>query len=121
MIPGSRTSSRSTTASAAGARESTKWSWEHGVEADYPWRSGKILWCAFHYKSIAEGAGLQGLADYWRMPRSPYHWYREKLRGIAPPAFPEPGTAVALRLTSDTEEIPTDGTGDARLVVELLD
>ena len=95
--------------------------WQHGVEADYPWRAGKIFWCAFHYKSIADGAGLQGLADYWRMPRRPYHWYREKLLGIAPPAFPEPGTAVALRLTSDTETIPTDGTGDARLLVELVD
>ena len=95
--------------------------WEHGVEVDYPWRSGKILWCAFHYKSIADGAGLAGLADYWRMPRRPYHWYRERLRGIAPPAFPEPGTAVALRLSSDTETMPTDGTGDARLLVELVD
>lgn len=95
--------------------------WEHGVEVDYPWRAGKIFWCAFHYKTIATGAGLQGLADYWRMPKRAYFWYREKLRGIAPPAFPEPGTAVALRLTSDTEVIPTDGTGDARLVVELID
>ena len=95
--------------------------WEHGVEVDYPWRAGKIFWCAFHYKTVADGAGLQGLADYWRMPRRSYHWYRERLRGIAPPAFPEPGTAVALRLTSDTELIPTDGTGDARLLVELID
>lgn len=95
--------------------------WEHGVEVDYPWRSGKIFWCAFHYKSIAEGAGLQGLVDYFRMPRRPYYWYREKLRGIAPPAFPEPGTAVALRLSSDAEEMPTDGTGDVQLVVELVD
>ena len=95
--------------------------WEHGVEVDHPWRSGKILWCAFHYKSIAPGAGLQGLVDYFRMPRRPYYWYREKLRGIAPPSFPEPGTAVALRLSSDAREMPTDGTGDVRLVVELLD
>ncbi|WP_168801443.1 glycoside hydrolase family 2 protein [Glycomyces buryatensis] len=95
--------------------------WEHGVEVDYPWRSGKILWCAFHYKTIADGAGLQGLADYWRMPKRAYYWYREKLRGLAPPAFAEPGTAVALRLTSDAEMIPTDGTGDARLLVELVD
>lgn len=96
-------------------------SWEHGVEVDHPWRSGKILWCAYHYKSIAPGAGLQGLVDYFRMPRRPYYWYREKLRGIAPPTFPEPGTAVALRLSSDAEEMPTDGTGDVRLEVELLD
>jgi beta-galactosidase len=95
--------------------------WEHGVEVDYPWRAGKIFWCGFHYKTIADGAGLQGLADYWRMPKRAYYWYRERLRGIAPPAFPEPGTAVALRLTTDTGEIPTDGTGDARLVVELVD
>jgi beta-galactosidase len=95
--------------------------WEHGVEVDHPWRSGKILWCAYHYKTIAEGAGLGGLIDYFRMPRRPYYWYREKLRGIAPPAFPEPGTAVALRLSSDAETMPTDGTGDVRLLVELVD
>ncbi|WP_129788197.1 glycoside hydrolase family 2 protein [Promicromonospora panici] len=94
---------------------------EHGVEVDHPWRSGKILWCAFHYKSIAPGAGLQGLVDYVRTPRRPYYWYREKMRGIAPPSFPEPGTAVALRLSSDAPKMPTDGTGDVRLVVELLD
>ncbi|MFC3495862.1 glycoside hydrolase family 2 protein [Glycomyces rhizosphaerae] len=95
--------------------------WEHGVETDYPWRSGKIFWCAFHYKTIAPGSGLMGLADYFRRPKRAYHWYREQLRGIAPPEFPEPGTAVALRLKSDTETIPTDGTGDARIEVELLD
>ncbi|MDA1385966.1 MULTISPECIES: glycoside hydrolase family 2 protein [Glycomyces] len=95
--------------------------WEHGVEVDYPWRSGKIFWCAFHYKSIADGAGLQGLADYWRRPRRPYHWYRERLRGIAPPEFPKPGWAVALRLSSDVDTIPTDGTGDVRIEVELVD
>ncbi|WP_205325147.1 glycoside hydrolase family 2 TIM barrel-domain containing protein [Glycomyces sp. YM15] len=95
--------------------------WEHGVEVDYPWRSGKLFWCAFHYKSIADGAGLQGLIDYFRVPRRPYHWYRERLLGIAPPKFPEPGEAVALRLRSDVREIPTDGTGDAQLWVELVD
>jgi beta-galactosidase len=95
--------------------------WEYGVEVDYPWRSGKIFWCAFHYKTIAPGSGLQGLADYWRRPKRAYHWYREQLRGIAPPAFPERGTAFALRLTADTATIPTDGTGDARLEVELVD
>ncbi|MFY9714437.1 MAG: glycoside hydrolase family 2 TIM barrel-domain containing protein, partial [Microbacterium sp.] len=95
--------------------------WEHGVEVDHRWRSGKILWCAYHYKTIAEGAGLGGLIDYFRMPRRPYYWYREKLRGIAPPVFPEPGTAVALRLSADAETMPTDGTGDVRLLVELVD
>ncbi|MDA1361013.1 hypothetical protein O1R50_15385 [Glycomyces luteolus] len=95
--------------------------WEHGVEVDYPWRSGKIFWCAFHYKTIAPGAGLQGLADYFRRPKRAYYWYREQLRGIAPPVFPEPGTAAALRLRTDTETIPTDGTGDARIEVELVD
>ncbi|MCD0443139.1 hypothetical protein LO763_05785 [Glycomyces sp. A-F 0318] len=95
--------------------------WAHGVETDHPWRSGKIFWCAFHYKTIAPGAGLQGLADYFRRPKRAYHWYREKLLGIAPPAFPEPGTAAALRLRTDTETIPTDGTADARIEVEMLD
>jgi beta-galactosidase len=95
--------------------------WEHGVEIDYPWRSGKIFWCAFHYRSVAEGAGLQGLADYFRRPKRAYHWYREQLLGVAPPVFPEPGTATALRLRADTETIPIDGTGDARIEVELFD
>ncbi|MFG3340938.1 glycoside hydrolase family 2 TIM barrel-domain containing protein [Glycomyces sp. NPDC048151] len=95
--------------------------WEHGVEVDYPWRSGKILWCGFHYKSIAEGAGLQGIVNYWRVPRRSYWWYRKQLRGIEPPVFPEPGTAVALRLRSDFDRMPTDGTGDVQLTVEMLD
>ncbi|WP_205328240.1 glycoside hydrolase family 2 TIM barrel-domain containing protein [Glycomyces sp. YM15] len=95
--------------------------WEHGVETDYPWRSGKIFWCAFHYKTIAPGSGLMGLADYFRRPKRAYHWYRERLLGIAPPEFPEPGAAVAIRLKSDADTIPTDGTGDARIEFELLD
>ncbi|WP_335992194.1 glycoside hydrolase family 2 protein [Glycomyces sp. MUSA5-2] len=95
--------------------------WEHGVEVDYPWRSGKLFWCAFHYKSVADGAGLQGLVDYFRIPRRSYHWYREKLLGITPPRFPRPGAAAELRLRADTDTIPTDGTGDAHLVVEFFD
>nr|BFF25216.1 hypothetical protein GCM10025732_31810 [Glycomyces mayteni] len=94
--------------------------WEHGVEVDYPWRVGKIFWCGFHYKTVAPGAGLQGLADYFRRPKRAYYWYRELLRGIAPPAFPQPGTAAAIQLRADTETIPTDGTGDARIEVELV-
>jgi beta-galactosidase len=95
--------------------------WEHGVEVDYPWRAGKIFWCAFHYKTIAPGSGLMGLADYFRRPKRAYYWYRELLRGIAPPAFPQPGTAAGIRLRADTGTIPTDGTGDARIEVELVD
>ncbi|WP_335991440.1 glycoside hydrolase family 2 protein [Glycomyces sp. MUSA5-2] len=95
--------------------------WHHGVETDYPWRSGKLFWCAFHYKTIAKGGGRNGLIDYYRLPRRPWHWYRERLLGIAPPAFPPPGEAAAMRLRADTGEIPTDGTGDAQLIVEFLD
>ncbi|WP_051393552.1 glycoside hydrolase family 2 protein [Glycomyces arizonensis] len=95
--------------------------WEHGVGNDHPWRSGKIFWCAFHYKTVAPGAGLNGLADYFRRPKRAYHWYRERLLGIAPPAFPGPGTAAELRLRTDTVVIPTDGTGDARIEVEMVD
>ncbi|WP_112134654.1 glycoside hydrolase family 2 protein [Glycomyces dulcitolivorans] len=95
--------------------------WEHGVEVDYPWRAGKIFWCAFHYKTVAPGSGLMGLADYFRRPKRAYYWYRELLRGIAPPAFPQPGTAAGIRLRADTATIPTDGTGDARIEVELVD
>lgn len=95
--------------------------WEHGVEVDYPWRSGKIFWCGFHYKTVAPGAGLQGLADYFRRPKRAYHWYREQLLGIAPPEFPRPGTAAALQIKSDVDTIPTDGTGDARIEAEMVD
>ena len=28
-----------------------------GTEIDYPWRSGKILWCGFHHGSIFDGMG----------------------------------------------------------------
>jgi beta-galactosidase len=65
--------------------------WEYGVEADHRWRSGKLLWCAFHYKTIADGSGLYGIVDYFRTPRRPYHWYRQRLRGIEPPRFPLQG------------------------------
>ncbi|SDK94279.1 beta-galactosidase [Glycomyces sambucus] len=95
--------------------------WEHGVGTDHPWRSGKIFWCAFHYKTVAPGAGLQGLADYFRRPKRAYYWYRELLRGIAPPEFPVPGTAAELRLRTDTPTIPTDGTADARIEAEMFD
>lgn len=39
-----------------------------GVETDYPWRSGKSLWCAFHHESILADMGHIGMIDYYRLP-----------------------------------------------------
>ncbi|MEA5455232.1 hypothetical protein SPF06_10910 [Sinomonas sp. JGH33] len=64
--------------------------------------------------------GRHGLMDYFRNLRHPYHWYRQQLLGIAPPQFAVPGTAARLEVTADVDRIPTDGTGDARLRVVLI-
>ena len=95
--------------------------WDYGVEEDLRWRSGKILWCAFHYKTVADGAGLGGIVNYFRVPRRPYYWYREKLRSIPRPEFPESGTAVSIAVHADEATIPTDGTGDTKLTATLHD
>ncbi|MBE1593572.1 glycoside hydrolase family 2 TIM barrel-domain containing protein [Nonomuraea angiospora] len=92
-----------------------------GVEIEHPWRAGIALWCAFHHGSIITDMSRMGFIDYFRVPLRSYYWYRNKLRGIEPPVWPSEGTARALRLSSDTETIGTDGTDDAHLRVELVD
>jgi len=95
--------------------------WQTGVLTSPPWRSGKILWCAYHYRSVLPGAGIGGIVSYFRVPRRAYFWYREKLRGIPRPLRAGRGIGASLRLSADVLTIPTDGTGDAKLTVEILD
>lgn len=93
----------------------------HGSENAYAWRSGVVLWCGFHHGSIVPDMGRMGFVDYYRLPLRSWYWYRHQLRGIAPPAWPEPGTATALKLTADRTMVLTDGTDDVQLVVEIVD
>jgi len=63
-----------------------------------------------------------GLVDYARLPKRGWYWYRNAYRGIAPPAWPQPGKAAALRVTSSSPVIRhADGTDDVQLVVTVVD
>lgn len=88
---------------------------------DFPWRSGKSIWCGFHHGSIFSDMGAMGMIDYSRLPLRTWYWYRENLRGI--PAAPESveGKPARISLDSDRDVISTDGTEDCHLVVRLLD
>lgn len=88
---------------------------------DFPWRSGKAIWCGFHHGSIFDDMGAMGMIDYSRLPLRTWYWYRENLRGI--PSAPESveGVPVKIRIDSDRTVISTDGTEDCHLVVRLLD
>ncbi|RZM20524.1 MAG: beta-galactosidase, partial [Sphingomonas sp.] len=66
-----------------------------------PWRSGEVIWAGFDHGSIAgRDYGSLGLVDYQRLPKKGYYWYRNAYAKVPPPAWPQPGTAAALRLTS---------------------
>ena len=93
----------------------------HDIPQDYPWRSGKALWCAFHHGSILWNMGYLGIIDYYRLPLNSWHWYRETLLGIKPPKPVQKGVPHALRLTADKNVIKTDGTEDAHVLVEIVD
>jgi len=88
-----------------------------------PWRSGEAIWAGFDHGSIAgRKFGGMGLVDYFRLPKRQWFWYRNAYRGIAPPAWPQPGKAAALRLSSSSPVIQhADGTDDVQLVVTVLD
>lgn len=88
-----------------------------------PWRSGEAIWCGFDHGSIAGRAfGSMGIVDYARLPKRSWYWYRNAYRGIAPPAWPQPGRAAALRLTSSAPVIRrADGTDDVQVVVTVVD
>jgi beta-galactosidase len=92
-----------------------------GVETPAPWRSGIVLWCGFHHGSIVQDMGRMGFIDHSRLPLRSWYWYRQQLRGIAPPDWPRSAAATAIRIRSDRDAMRTDGTDDAWVVVELID
>lgn len=92
-----------------------------GVENDYPWRSGKSLWCGFHHGSILSDMGHMGMIDYYRLPLDTWHWYREKFKGIPVPEHAENGKTDRIVLKTDRDKIKCDGTEDIYLYVVLLD
>jgi hypothetical protein len=60
--------------------------------------------------------------DYFRLPKRGWYWYRNALRGIAPPTWPQPGVAAALRLSASSLTIEhADGTDDVQVVVTVVD
>ena len=88
-----------------------------------PWRSGEAIWAGFDHGSIAgRQFGSMGLIDYARLPKRSWYWYRNAYRGIAPPVWPKPGIAAALRLSASAPVIErADGTEDVQVVVTVVD
>jgi hypothetical protein len=88
-----------------------------------PWRSGEAIWAGFDHGTIAgRQFGSMGLIDYARLPKRSWYWYRHAYRGIAPPAWPQPGRAAALRLSASAPAIErADGTDDVQVVVTVVD
>ncbi len=88
----------------------------------FAWRGGEAIWCGFDYGSIAGRQGLKGIVQHNRIPKRSWYWYRNELRGIAPPPWPAPGTAAKLEITADKTTIAgTDATDDCQIVVCVLD
>ncbi len=92
-----------------------------GVEEDFPWRSGKALWCGFHHGSILGNMGAMGMIDYYRLPLNTWYWYRRELMGIPFPPERKKGTPKYLRMTSDVRQFKANGQEDAWIYVEVLD
>lgn len=91
-------------------------------QPEFSWRSGQLLWCAFDHGSIFVGPGSMGMADYFRLPKQQWYWYRNAFRGIPPPEPARPGTPARLGLIADfSDPIRADGTGDAQLIVSVED
>ncbi|MGB8455737.1 MAG: glycoside hydrolase family 2 TIM barrel-domain containing protein [Anaerocolumna sp.] len=91
------------------------------TKMDYPWRSGKALWCAFHHGSILWDMGYLGMIDYYRLPLNIWYWYRENLLGMKPPKPVEEGIPYGVRITADRTTIATDGTEDTHVMAGITD
>ena len=86
------------------------------------WRSGHAIWCGFDHGSIAGNMGEMGIVDFARIPKRAWYWYRNYFKGIAPPQWPEQGTAKSLKLFTDNATIQgTNATDDAHINVQVLD
>ena len=63
-----------------------------------------------------------GVVDYVRLPKRQWFCYQHAYRGIVSPAWPKPGIAGVLHLSSSSPVIQhADGTDDVRLVVTVVD
>lgn len=89
----------------------------------YDWRSGQSVWCGFDHGSIAGSElGKMGIVDYFRIPKRAWYWYRNQYASIQHPTWTVEGIPYALQLeASKTDDILTDGTDDAWLMVKVLD
>jgi len=91
-------------------------------QPEFAWRGGQAIWSMFDHGSVAGAEGTTGIVDYFRLPKRGWYWYRNSLRGIAPPEWPVAGKAAALKLTSSSPVIAhADGTDDVQVIVTVLD
>lgn len=91
-------------------------------QPEFPWRGGQAIWSMFDHGSVAGAEGTTGIVDYFRLPKRGWYWYRNALRGIAPPTWPQPGVVAALRLSASSLTIEhADGTDDVQVVVTVVD
>ncbi len=97
--------------------------WDQLQQAEFSWRSGQAIWCAFDHGSIFGEIGRMGIIDYFRIPKRAWYWYRNAYRQIPPPLWPEPGVARELRLSTvgGTTLEPADGTTDVQLLITIVD
>ena len=88
-----------------------------------PWRSGEVIWAGFDHGSIAgKQFGGMGMVDYFRLPKRQWYWYRNAYAHVAPPAWPQAGTPVALRIATSSPAIArADGTDDVQVIVSVVD
>ncbi len=91
-------------------------------QPEFAWRGGQAIWCMFDHGSIAGLEGTMGIVDYFRLPKRGWYWYRNALRGVAPPEWPVEGQPAGLRLTASREAIEhADGSEDAQVIVTVVD
>jgi len=86
----------------------------------YPWRSGVVLWCGFHYGDYTN-YGTTGMIDHARLPLERWYYYRNKYLKIAPPTWPASGTANKLAIITDRDTITDDGKSDVQVIVQIQD
>jgi hypothetical protein len=91
-------------------------------QPQFPWRSGQVIWCGFDHGTTLGRFGEMGIVDYFRLPKRAWYWYRNEYRHVPPPDWPEPGTATAIKLSSDKQTIiGTAATDDVQIVATIVD
>lgn len=91
-------------------------------QPEFPWRGGQAIWSMYDHGSIAGAEGTTGIVDYFRLPKRGWYWYRNALRAVPPPVWPQEGKAAGLMMTSSAPEIEhADGTDDVQVTVTVVD